>query len=85
MTHLDGRDPPVLLIHGEADKVVPVAQSRAFHAALQLQKVPAELMVIPAADHSFTGPDEAATRSASLAALSKTFAFIEATLGGKRP
>jgi acetyl esterase/lipase len=85
VTHIDARDPPALLIHGEADKVIPVAQSRAFHAALRLRKVQAELMVIPAADHSFTGPDEAATRSASLAALSKTFAFIEVTLGGKRP
>ena len=85
ITHLDARDPPTLLIHGETDKVVPVSQSRAFHAALQSKKVPAELMVIRGADHSFIGATEAATRKASLDALSKTFAFIDATLGRKRP
>jgi dipeptidyl aminopeptidase/acylaminoacyl peptidase len=74
-----------LLIHGELDKVVPVGQSRAFYAALQSKKVPTELMVIPGVDHSFIGASADATQKASLAALTKTFAFIDATVGGKRP
>ncbi len=85
VTHIDTRTPPTLLIHGELDKVVPVAQSRAFHAVLLSRKLSSGLMVIPGVDHSFIGPDEATTRSASLAALSRTFAFIDATLRGTYP
>lgn len=84
IVHVEARDPPALLIHGEIDQVVPVAQSKAFHAALRQRKVPVELMIIPGVDHSFVGSSEAQTRQASLAALSKTFAFIDATIGGKR-
>jgi acetyl esterase/lipase len=84
ISHLDAKDPPTLLIHGEIDKVVPVSQSRAFDAALRAKGVPAQLIVIPAVDHSFIGSSPEATRQASLQALSKTFAFIDAVSGGKR-
>jgi acetyl esterase/lipase len=84
ITHLDAKDPPTLLVHGEIDKVVSVSQSRQFHAALQATGVPSELLVIPAVDHSFIGDSPEATRQASLSALSKTFAFIDALSGGKR-
>ena len=83
VTHLDPRDPPTLLIHGELDKVVPVSQSRAFLAALKEKGVPAELLVIPGVDHSFVGASAPDTRQASLNALSRTFAFIDATLGAR--
>jgi acetyl esterase/lipase len=83
ITHVEARDPPTLLIHGEIDKVVPATQSKAFHAALRARDVPVELMIIPGVDHSFIGSSEGQTREASLAALSKTFAFIDATIGGK--
>lgn len=84
ITHVDAKDPPALLIHGEIDRVVPVAQSRAFDAALRAKGVASELLVIPAVDHSFIGGSPEATRKASLQALSKTFAFIDAVSGGQR-
>ncbi|MBL8270736.1 alpha/beta hydrolase [Steroidobacter sp.] len=84
IAQLDSKDPPTLLIHGETDKVVPANQSRAFDAALRAKGVPSELIVIPAVDHSFIGSTPEATRQASLQALSKTFAFIDAVSGGKR-
>lgn len=84
ITHLDAKDPPTLLVHGEIDKVVLVGQSRAFHAALQTKGVASELLVIPAVDHSFIGDSPEATRKASLSALAKTFEFIDALSGGKR-
>jgi acetyl esterase/lipase len=83
VTHLDARDPPTLLVHGEEDETVPVGQSRAFFAALQSKRIHAELFVIPEVDHSFIGASPASTRQASLAALSRTFAFIDATLAGQ--
>jgi len=71
------------LIHGDRDAVVEVAQSRKMHDALRAQKVASELIVIPDVDHSFIGSTPEATRQASRQALAKTFAFIDATIGGK--
>jgi len=85
VTYLDRNDPPALLVHGELDKVVPVKQSRDFSEALQAKGIPVKLTVIPGVDHSFVGSTREATRSASLTALAQSIAFIEATIGGKRP
>ncbi|MET0535670.1 MAG: alpha/beta hydrolase [Steroidobacter sp.] len=83
ITHVEAKDPPALLIHGQLDKVVAVDQSRAFDASLRAKGVVSELMVIPAVDHSFIGDSPGATRRASLQALSKTFAFIDAVTGSE--
>lgn len=83
VSHLDMDDPPALLIHGDLDKVVPVAQSKLFHEALRSKGVAAKLLVIDGVDHSFIGADEVATRRASLQALSATFEFIDAIAGAK--
>jgi acetyl esterase/lipase len=83
VTHVDAKDPPTLLIHGELDKVVPISQSRMFEQALKSNGVAAELIVIPGVDHSFIGTSSEATRKASLLALTKTFEFIDSLRGGK--
>ena len=83
-THVDHNDPPFLLIHGERDKTVPVAQSIAFAAALTKVGVRADLEVIPDVDHSFIGADAATTRAANLLALRKTVDFFDQTLRGSR-
>ncbi len=46
---------PVLVIHGDADATVPVAQGRALHAALPGEK---ELCILPGADHRFTREED---------------------------
>lgn len=84
ITHVDARDPQTLLIHGVRDRVVPVEQSRAFHGALQGNGVRSTLIVLPDVDHSFIGASAAATREASLLALTATFEFIDAAIGEKR-
>ena len=43
--------PPFLLIHGDADPVVPLQQSEAMHAALKNAGVPAELIVKKGGGH----------------------------------
>ena len=78
VSHLDKTDPPALLIHGDLDKVVPVAQSQLFYQATQSKGVKATLLVIKGVDHSFIGENAEATRRASLQALSATFEFFEA-------
>ena len=42
---------PVLLVHGEADEVVPVARSRDAEAALKAAAVPVEAHYIPRLGH----------------------------------
>lgn len=44
---------PALLIHGEDDRVVDIAQSRALLTALQAAGKPAELLALPGAAHAF--------------------------------
>jgi acetyl esterase/lipase len=83
ITHIDVKNPPVLLIHGELDKVVPVSQSRAFDRAMKDKGIVSELVVIPGVDHSFIGASADDTRKASLLALTKTFEFIDSLRGGK--
>lgn len=43
--------PPVLLVHGEADEVVPVARSRDAEAALRQAGVPVEATFVPRLGH----------------------------------
>ncbi|HMM93875.1 alpha/beta hydrolase [Phycicoccus sp.] len=45
-------DLPVLLVHGDADDVVPPAQSRAFDLALRAAGHPTSLVVVPGAGHA---------------------------------
>jgi dipeptidyl aminopeptidase/acylaminoacyl peptidase len=71
----------MLLIHGTADKEVPVTQTEAMTASLQTAKVPVTMLLIPGVDHGFIGPEPQATRAASLQALQRTFDFIDTTLG----
>jgi dipeptidyl aminopeptidase/acylaminoacyl peptidase len=46
-------DPPMLILHGTADRTTPLAQSTRFHEAAQKIGVHSELIVIKGASHSF--------------------------------
>jgi acetyl esterase/lipase len=73
---IDRHTPPVLLVFGNADKVVPPMQSQDFHRRMILAGRPCDLLELPGIGHSFVGKDEAATRKASLAALDATLSFL---------
>lgn len=51
LKQVSAKTPPVLMIHGDADKIVPFAQSTAMRDALQAAGVPVRLIVIPAGEH----------------------------------
>lgn len=53
LAHVDRSDPPILILHGDADTTVPVADSEAFAAALEQAGVEHELRIIPGAPHTF--------------------------------
>ena len=53
--------PPFLIIHGDADKVVPLSQSEKLLAALKAKNVPAELIIKEGGGHPWmTIPEEVA-------------------------
>jgi acetyl esterase/lipase len=83
-SYIDAKSPPFLLIHGEADKTVPVAQSKEAEAALRKADVPVEAIYIPGVDHSFIGATPEATRAATLKAVNATFDFFHDKLGVAR-
>jgi dipeptidyl aminopeptidase/acylaminoacyl peptidase len=52
-TYVDRYDPPVLILHGTADKTVDVQQSEVFAAALKKAGVEHELVIVEGAPHTF--------------------------------
>jgi acetyl esterase/lipase len=59
-------DPPTLLIHGDADKLVPISHSQRIHAALKEAGVTTDFVTIPGGTHGFTGNPEHNRRATEL-------------------
>ena len=78
---VNAKTPPMLMVHGSADRQVPAQQSITLDAALKAAGVRSELLVIPDVDHSFIGSTPEATRAASIAALDRSLAFIDQLFG----
>ena len=51
--YADKNDPPILILHGTADKTVDVQQSKDFAAVLAKAGTPHELVIVEDAPHSF--------------------------------
>jgi carboxymethylenebutenolidase len=51
--------PPTLILHGDADTVVPVAEAHELHSLLKKAKRPSELVVYEGAGHVFSEPGQA--------------------------
>ncbi len=47
---------PTMIMHGQVDTRVPIAQAQEFYQALKEQKVPVEFVVYPRENHGFTEP-----------------------------
>jgi acetyl esterase/lipase len=58
ITHVSADDPPTLIIHGDADPLVPIEQAEAIVAKLKEAGVPAELVVKKGAAHGWAGMDK---------------------------
>lgn len=54
VTYVSPDDPPCLILHGDKDNVVPLAQSQILYSRLQAAGVPATLVVVKNGGHSFT-------------------------------
>jgi acetyl esterase/lipase len=53
ITHVSADDPPTLIIHGDADALVPIQQARVIVARFQEVGVPVELVVKKGAGHGW--------------------------------
>lgn len=74
ITHITKDDAPFLIIHGDADKLVPLAQSELLHAALKTGGVPSELLVFSKAGH---GDAEFRTQMAASESRAKLTGFFD--------
>lgn len=72
LTYVHPDAPPFLLIHGTADRFVPVAQSAGLAAALEGAGNDVELLLLQGADHMWATPD-----GGSAAAVQATAATID--------
>jgi acetyl esterase/lipase len=59
-------DPPVLLIHGDADALVPIAHSQRMHDALRDRGVVSEFVTIEGGAHGFAGNPAHSQRATGL-------------------
>ncbi|WP_372480736.1 alpha/beta hydrolase fold domain-containing protein [Halomicrobium sp. HM KBTZ05] len=76
MGQTDVGTPPTLVVHGDADEVLPIEQARRYADAVDALSIGA-FVVIDGGDHSF--PDDAFDRT-----IEETVQFLTAQLGGQR-
>ncbi|CAN5817950.1 hypothetical protein BH09VER1_BH09VER1_34050 [soil metagenome] len=74
VTYVAAANPPVLILHGEKDTVVPLSQSRVLEDLLKKANIPAELVVVPGGGHE--GP-----AFSNAKAQEKILRFLEQNLG----
>lgn len=81
MTYITLDVPPVLMIHGEKDQVVPFNQSELLHQALTEVGADATLIKVKNGDHNFLPNPPNATIDPSLhEIMQRTIAFFDSTL-----
>lgn len=51
VTYIDEDDPPILILHGDADLTVPHCQSVLLHDAVQAEGARSKLIIVPGAGH----------------------------------
>jgi acetyl esterase/lipase len=55
--YVTANDPPFLIMHGDADDIVPIGQSRELYAALQNAHVDSKMITVSGAGHEFFSAD----------------------------
>ncbi|AGT07782.1 alpha/beta hydrolase [Paracoccus aminophilus] len=69
--------PPMQLVAGDSDKVVPPAQTLEFAGALASAGIDHEVTIIKGVGHNFSGSDPSQTQKATQQALDEMLAFLE--------
>jgi acetyl esterase/lipase len=80
--HVAAGDPPMFLVHGDSDHLIPLKQSIVFDEALTEAGVPHQFLIVKNADHGFA-PKPGTTIDPSRADINKAvFAFFDKYLKG---
>ncbi len=58
INYIDSEDPPVMVVHGDLDKIVPVNQSEILVSALEAKGVPVTFVRKPNMKHSYRGENQ---------------------------
>ena len=58
INYIDREDPPVLVVHGELDKIVPISQSEILVEALEAKEVPVTFVRKSDMTHSYRGANK---------------------------
>lgn len=74
IAHVSAEAPPFLVMHGDLDDIVPLAQSERFRDALTAQGVPVEFVRLGGEGHSFTWEGWTRIRECYLGFLGELFA-----------
>ena len=78
VTFVSSDDPPILIVHGDADSIVPFEHAKVLEAALRAANVPAELYVVKGGEHDVAGAGEPG-------AVKRADAFMRKQLSGEKP
>jgi acetyl esterase/lipase len=79
LSYVDPEDPPFLIIHGDADGMVPIEQSELLVAALNEASVEVTFVRLPGGGHGFAGPPDTGP-DVSPDYLNPTVAFFDGLL-----
>ncbi len=79
LDHVDAKDPPFLIAHGDADKLVSIAQSKLLDDALKAKGVPVEFIVVPGGAHVF--PIDNVSESKRKELMGRIYAFLDRNSG----
>jgi acetyl esterase/lipase len=66
IVHVSSDDPPTLLVHGDADRLVPVSNSTRIYESLQAAKVQSKLIVIEGGEHGFRNSEHRSRAGAAM-------------------
>jgi acetyl esterase/lipase len=80
--------PPTILVHGDADTLIPISQSRLYADKLKQSGIDVRLLEVKGADHNFVGDEERQAIKATLEFLDKRLkrevgAVVEAPKSGR--
>ncbi len=80
ITYVNKQTPPMLLMAGDNDIIVPYYQSQEMGEALKKANNKSKVIIIPGVGHSFIGKTQKETQDAYTKALNETFDFFDKTL-----
>jgi acetyl esterase/lipase len=64
---VDAKDPPTLIVHGDADTLVPISSGKSIYDALKAAGVKTDMVVIKGGEHGFPNEDHRAEAGRAMA------------------